>query len=120
MRNSILTLTIIAGLSVGCGSNGTPGGMGDDGTGPDGGTGGGPDGGTGGPGDGEAPFTNGVSTLSGAATAGYVDGARKDAQFSNPVNVAYRNGIVYVADFDNGKLRAIDASTHVTRTLIGQ
>lgn len=119
MRTSILTLTIIAGLSVGCGSNGTPGGMGDDdspGGGPDAGTGPG----TGGPGDGDAPFTNGVSTLSGAATAGYIDGARKDAQFSNPVNVAYRDGIVYVADFDNGKLRTIDATTHITRTLVAQ
>jgi DNA-binding beta-propeller fold protein YncE len=103
MRTSTLTLTIIAGLSVGCSS-----------------TGGGPDSGTGRPDDVEAPFTNGVSTLSGTATAGYVDGARKNARFSNPVNVAYRDGIVYVADFDNGKLRAIDADTHVTRTLIAQ
>ena len=119
MRTYTLTLTIIAGLSVGCGSNGGPAGMSDDD-----GTGGGPDAGpgpgTGGPGDGDAPFTKGVSTLSGAATAGYIDGARKDAQFSNPVNVAYRDGIVYVADFDNGKLRVIDATTHITRTLVAQ
>lgn len=114
MRTSTLTLTILAGLFVGCGSDGTPGGMGgDDGTGE-------PDAGTDGPDDGKAAFTKGVSTLSGAATAGYVDGARKDARFSNPVNVAYRKGIVYVADFDNGKLRVIDARTHVTRTLIAQ
>jgi len=80
----------------------------------DGGTG---DGGAGSD-DGDLPFTNGVSTLAGMATAGYVDGPRKIAQFSNPVNVAYRNGMLYVADFDKGKLRVIDTATHVTSTVI--
>ncbi len=70
--------------------------------------------------DGSPPFTNGVSTLAGMATAGYVDGPRRIAQFSNPVNVAYRNGMLYVADFDNGKLRVIDTGTHVTSTVIAQ
>lgn len=70
--------------------------------------------------DGNVPFTNGVSTLAGMATAGYVDGPRKIAQFSNPVNVAYHNGMLYVADFDNGKLRVIDTGTHVTSTVIAQ
>jgi sugar lactone lactonase YvrE len=70
--------------------------------------------------DGTVPFTTGVSTLAGMATAGYVDGPRRIAQFANPVNVAYYNGVLYVADFDNGKLRAIDATTHVTSTLIAQ
>jgi len=70
--------------------------------------------------DGEIPFTNGVSTLAGMADAGYVDGARKVAQFSNPVNVIYKDGVLYVADFDNGKLRAIDTDSHVTTTIISQ
>jgi sugar lactone lactonase YvrE len=70
--------------------------------------------------DGDVPFTNGVSTLAGSADAGYVDGARKVARFSNPVNVAFRDGTVYVADFDNSKLRAIDATTHVTTTVVLQ
>jgi len=70
--------------------------------------------------DGDVPFTSGVSTLAGSADVGHVDGSRKNARFSDPVNVAYRDGIVYVADFDNGKLRAIDADTHDTTTVIAQ
>jgi hypothetical protein len=93
---------LLAGLVAGCATNGSNG---DDGTGPTGD-------------DGDVPFTSGVSTLSGAADAGYVDGARKVARFSNPVNVAFHDGKVYVADFDNSKLRAIDATTHVTTTVV--
>jgi DNA-binding beta-propeller fold protein YncE len=70
--------------------------------------------------DGDLPFTNGVSTLAGDAEAGYVDGSRKVARFSNPVNVAYRDGMLYVADFDNGKLRVIDVDTHSTGTVVSQ
>ncbi len=101
---------LFAGLITGCATNSS--------NGDDGSTGG--DGGMTGSGDDAPPFTNGVSTLSGAADAGYVDGARGAARFSNPVNVAFHNGVVYVADFDNSKLRAIDATTHVTTTVISQ
>lgn len=66
------------------------------------------------------PFTAGVSTLSGSSQAGYVDGPRGVARFSNPVNVAYRDGKVYVADFDNSKIRVVDAETGDTSTLIAQ
>lgn len=65
-------------------------------------------------------FTLGTSTLAGRAFPGDVDGARDVARFANPVNVAYRNGSVYVADFDNHKIRVIDATTHETMTLIAQ
>lgn len=70
--------------------------------------------------DGDVAFTNGVSTLAGAAEAGYVDGARSVARFANPVNVTYRDGLIYVADFDNGKLRVIDADSHDTETVIAE
>src|SRR4051794_36144290 len=53
-------------------------------------------------GDGDVPFTNGVSTLAGTTQAGYIDGSRAVARFSNPTNVIYRDGTLYVADFDNG------------------
>jgi sugar lactone lactonase YvrE len=99
---------LLAGLIAGCATNGSS----SSGDGGGGGGGGGDDGGV--------PFTSGVSTLAGSADAGYVDGARKVARFSNPVNVAFRDGTVYVADFDNSKLRAIDATTHVTTTVISQ
>jgi sugar lactone lactonase YvrE len=72
-------------------------------------------------GDDAPPFTNGVSTLSGAADAGYVDGARGTARFANPVNVAYGpGGKLYVADFDNNKIRVVDADDGNTGTLISQ
>lgn len=99
---------LIAGLFAGCGNGSSST---DNGT--DGGTGGGGD-------DGDLPFTSGASTLAGTGEAGYVDGARKVARFSNPVNVAYRDGALYVADFDNNKLRVIDVNTHVTSTVINQ
>jgi DNA-binding beta-propeller fold protein YncE len=71
--------------------------------------------------DGPPPaFTLGTSTLAGRAFPGDVDGARDVARFANPVNVAYRDGKVYVADFDNHKVRVIDAATHDTMTLIAQ
>ena len=65
------------------------------------------------------PFTNGVSMLSGAAEAGFIDGPRGIARFANPVNVAFgANDMLYVADFDNGKIRIVDPSTGQTDTLI--
>lgn len=63
----------------------------------------------GGNGSGAPPFTHGVSTLAGAAEAGYVDGNRDIARFNNPVNVAVCDDTVYVADFDNGKIRSVAA-----------
>lgn len=66
------------------------------------------------------PMTNGVSTLSGHSEPGYVDGPRGKARFANPVNCAYRDGKVYVADFDNNKIRVVDAETGSTSTLISQ
>jgi sugar lactone lactonase YvrE len=65
------------------------------------------------------PFTNGVSMLSGSAEAGYVDGERGQARFANPVNTAFGpDGRVYVADFDNGKIRVVDAESGTTSTVI--
>ncbi len=70
-------------------------------------------------GDDTPPFTNGVSTLSGAADPGYVDGARGTARFANPVNCAYGpDGMLYVADFDNNKLRVVNVETGETSTVI--
>src|SRR5690348_10543120 len=119
MRTHKLVLRcFVTSMFVGCACNGghhpmmggDTGGGDDTGSGDD--TGGGRDAG-GGPGSGSGglPSASGVSTLAGAGDAGYVDGAGKDARFANPVNVAYHDGVLYVADFDNGKLRAIDTKT---------
>ncbi|HEX7841783.1 MAG TPA: hypothetical protein VF469_30140 [Kofleriaceae bacterium] len=107
MTRSALSI-LIAGLFAGCGGDSST-------DHDDGGSGT-----TGGSDDGDLPFTSGASTLAGTGEAGHVDGARKLARFSNPVNVAYRDGTLYVADFDNHKLRAIDVTTHVTSTVINQ
>src|SRR5215470_6088989 len=72
-------------------------------------------------GDDAPPFTNGVSMLSGSADAGYVDGRRGIARLANPVNVAYGpDGKVYVADFDNDKIRVVDSSDGNTGTVVAQ
>jgi sugar lactone lactonase YvrE len=65
-------------------------------------------------------LAGGVSTLSGGAQAGYMDGDRCTALFHNPVGTAYGpDGKLYVADFDNGKIRAVDASGN-TETIIAK
>ncbi len=88
-------------------------------------TGGGDDDGTVGPGDpggSRPPVTdNGVSTLAGWSNAGFQDGDRQKNLFNNPVNVAFGpDGKVYVADFDNSKVRVVDlngnASTLIAKT----
>jgi sugar lactone lactonase YvrE len=101
MSKTKFAMVLVAACLVGC----TDGGNGDDDVPP---------------GDDAPPFTDGVSMLSGHAEAGYVDGPRGTARFANPVNVAYRDGSVYVADFDNGKIRVVDADDGNTRTLIAQ
>jgi DNA-binding beta-propeller fold protein YncE len=105
----ILALTILAALGgVGCGSSSDD----DDGSGGDDSP----------PlpgGDNVPPFTNGVSMLTGGADPGYVDGRRGEARLANPVNVAFGpDGKVYVADFDNGKIRVVNADDGTTSTLI--
>jgi sugar lactone lactonase YvrE len=67
-----------------------------------------------------SPMGNGVSTLTGCDDAGMVDGGRGDALFSNPVNLAVANdGKIYVADFDNSRIRVVSADG-TTTTLTAQ
>ncbi|MBA3541504.1 MAG: hypothetical protein H0T79_17965 [Deltaproteobacteria bacterium] len=84
--------------------------MGDDGVGGDAGVD---------PGDPPPDFTNGVSTLAGSFLAEYIDGPRDIARFNNPVNVQYRDGKIYVADFDNGKIRVVSPDG-TTGTVVAQ
>lgn len=57
------------------------------------------------------PLIAGASTLAGWAEAGDVDGPRSINLFNNPVGVAVAgDGRVLVADFDNGKIRAVDTA----------
>ncbi len=59
-------------------------------------------------GTGLPPLGPGVSTLTGDATDGYVDGVRGVARLSNPVNVAAdATGGTFVCDFDNARIRHV-------------
>lgn len=63
-------------------------------------------------------FTTGVSTLAGCEVSGAVDGPRVDARFANPANVVIGpDGDLYVADFDNNRVRAV-SPTGITRTVV--
>ncbi len=104
MSRTNLLLSLALASLVGC----TDSGMMDDG-----------DGGSD-PGGSRPPMTDGVSTLAGFSNPGYQDGNRQVNLFNNPVNVQHGpDGKLYVADFDNSKLRVIDmegnASTLVAK-----
>ncbi|HTK59951.1 MAG TPA: hypothetical protein VL283_01975 [Candidatus Baltobacteraceae bacterium] len=114
---SAVSAVLLALMLAGCPSGG-PSQTGGDDAGPDAGTEPEPDAGTG-P-DCDVPFTAGVSMLAGCSAPGAVDGPRAVARFANPVNVAYRDGKLYVADFDNDRLRVIDVATRETSTVIAQ
>lgn len=61
------------------------------------------------------PLTMKVATLAGCAEAGTNDGPRGEAHFANPVNVVLsESGLAYVADFDSGLIRKIDATGKTT------
>lgn len=56
-----------------------------------------------------------VTTLAGTGTAGYVDGPVASAQFDYPWGVAVAgNGNIYVADYNNNKIRLITPSGMVS------
>ena len=61
----------------------------------------------------------GVSTLAGWSEPGYKDGNRQINLFNNPVNCAFKDGKVYVADFDNSKIRVVDGHGNST-TLVSK
>ena len=60
-----------------------------------------------------------VSTVAGTGVAGYVDGPGAEAKFSQPIDVAVdANGVLYVADNSNHKIRKITPEG-VVSTLAG-
>ncbi len=97
MLRTNLVLSLGLASLVGCTTNGG----GDDTGGGDGGVD---------PGGDRPPVTEkGVSTLAGWSDPGYLDGNRQVNLFNNPVNCAVGpDGNVYIADFDNSKLRVVD------------
>ena len=99
MLRTKLVLSLGLAALVGCATNGG----GDDDVTGDGGVD---------PGGDRPPVTEkGVSTLAGWSDPGYLDGNRQVNLFNNPVSCAVGpDGNVYVADFDNGKLRVVDGN----------
>jgi sugar lactone lactonase YvrE len=62
----------------------------------------------------QPPLTDGLATLAGFSMSGDVDGARTKALFNNPVNVVVGGGDqIFVADFDNSKIRRVDSDGDV-------
>ena len=47
------------------------------------------------------------------------DGPRADVLLQHPLGVAYHDGVLYVADTYNNKVKAIDAQTGAGRTIAG-
>ncbi|KAG3035789.1 hypothetical protein PC119_g4461 [Phytophthora cactorum] len=61
-----------------------------------------------------------VTTVAGEGTAGFLDGPVATAQFNHPRGVAVdSNGVVYVADTANHRIRIIDPTTKMVSTLAG-
>ena len=52
-----------------------------------------------------------VSLLAGSGTEGYADGAGAAAQFNVPIDLAVSGTTLYVADFDNHRIRAINLTS---------
>jgi streptogramin lyase len=66
--------------------------------------------------------TNIVTTIAGTGVAGYSgdDGAATSAQLNAPRDLEIGpEGDLYIADTDNGRVRAIDLSSGVIRTVVG-
>lgn len=58
---------------------------------------------------------NNVTTLAGRSTKGFQDGSRAQALFDMPEDVVVdQNGIVYIADTGNHRIRRVDANRNVT------
>jgi DNA-binding beta-propeller fold protein YncE len=69
----------------------------------------------------ELPPVNLVTTVAGGDLFefGDVDEAGDGARFQHPLGVAVHNGLVYVADTYNHKVRVLDPRTRSVRTLAG-
>ena len=52
-----------------------------------------------------------VSTIAGSGTPGHADGAGAAAQFNVPIDLAVSGTTLYVADFDNHRIRVVDPAS---------
>jgi WD40 repeat protein len=64
--------------------------------------------------------TNTDSILAGSAgDAGYVDATGEEARFNSPRGLAYYSGVLYVADAENYRIRAVDVTSGAVTTFAG-
>ena len=52
-----------------------------------------------------------VSLLVGSGTGGHAEGARTDAQFDYPIGLALSGNTLYIADYNNHRIRAVDLAS---------
>ena len=61
-----------------------------------------------------------VSTIAGSGTEGdHADGAGSTARFNGPIGLAVSGTTLYVADFNNNRIRAIDLTNKTVSTIAG-
>lgn len=60
-----------------------------------------------------------IKTIIGSGKKGHKDGAFETAEFDSPQGMAYRGGLLYVADTNNHVLREIDMNKQSVRTIAG-
>ena len=58
-----------------------------------------------------------ITTVAGSGKQGLKDGGASVAQFDEPAGIAYRNGIVYVADTNNHRIRKFDVEASIVETI---
>jgi sugar lactone lactonase YvrE len=56
-----------------------------------------------------------ITTVAGSGTQGFMDSTMAHAKFNHPWDIAvHKDGVIYVADLDNHRIRKIDTSGRVT------
>lgn len=62
-----------------------------------------------------------IQTVVGTGTAGFSGdgGAATEAQLNYPLDIEVEGGVLYIADSDNNRVRAVDLATGVIETLVG-
>lgn len=59
-----------------------------------------------------------VTTIAGSRKAGRNDGTARDATFEAPVSLALANAVLYIADAQSHKIRALDLTALTVSTLL--
>ena len=60
-----------------------------------------------------------VSDFAGSGTPGHTNGAAAGAQFNSPIALAISGTMLYVADYSNNRIRAIDLAANTVSTIAG-